>query len=289
MCQIRFPLPACLLLSGLGAAVNSSHSYGQAPINQDAATQPSPGHATLIEQFRFYSLDLDAGRRDARGQTRDAILLSRLDYGLTKDLSLSLRTPVVFRRRSYDLGDRVERDQGVGDVTALVKWRFYQDDAGPVNTTRISLLGGSEIRTGDAPFTNDAYNPLIGLALTRVSGRHGLNANVQWTFTTAGVPSEGQISPGMSTADVFRYNGAYLYRLAPVEYSADTAGAWYAMLEANGVYETNGDNELLLSPGLMYEATRWALELSLQVPVWRDLDNRPETEYVLVAGLRFSW
>jgi hypothetical protein len=277
-----------LFLQILTIFVPASNLSAQEPISGDSATQPSPGHFILKEQFRFISLDLDHGPRADRGQTRDYQLLTTINYGLTKDWSLSLRTPVISRRRSFDLGDRMDRAQGVGDVTLLAKWRFYRNDHGPLDTTRIAALGGAEIRTGDGPFTNDAYNPAIGLAATHIAGRHGLNGNLQWTFTTDGA-SEPTYA-GMSTADVLRYNGAYLYRLHPETFDENSSGgAWYAVAELNGTYETNGDNELLLSPGLMYEASTWTLELSLQLPAWRDVSNRPETEYALVVGLRFAF
>jgi len=93
----------------------------------------------------------------------------------------------------------------------------------------------------------------------------------------------------MSDADLFCWDAAYLYRVTPAEFTAETDGAWYALCELNGLYETNGDAELFVSPGLMYEAARWTLELSVQVPVWQSLDHRPAAEYLLSVGLRFAW
>lgn len=276
-----------LLLSQLAVSCITISTNAQEPVNAESGTQPSPGHVTLKEQFRFLSLDLDDGPKNRRGPIRDYTLMNTAVIGLTPDLSMSLRAPVTARRRSFDVGG-TDREQGVGDATILLKYRFHRVDHGPLDTTRIAAIGGAEIRTGDNPFTNDGYNPTLGIAATRIMGRHGFNGHMQWTFTTDGVADP--TLPGMSTADLLRYNGAYLYRLSPAEYTAESSGgAWYAMLEANGTYETNGDNELLLSPGLMYEATTWALELSIQLPVWQDVSNRPETEYVLVTGLRFSF
>lgn len=276
-----------MLLQVLIGCCAVAPAIAQEPINADSATQPSPGHVIIKEQFRFMSLDADSGPRNRRGQTRDYMLQNSIAAGLTPDLSLIVRTPLIARRQSFDRSDRVDREQGIGDVTTLLKWRFYREDHGPLDTTRIALLGGAEVRTGDHPFTNDAYNPVLGLAATKIAGRHGLNGNLQWTFTTDGVADPTY--PGMNDADLFRYNGAYLYRLWPAEFDEETsAGAWYAVAELNGVYETNGDNELLLSPGLMYEAATWTLELSVQLPAWRDVGSRPETEYALVVGLRFS-
>ena len=54
----------------------------------------------------------------------------------------------------------------------------------------------------------------------------------------------------------------------------------------NGAYETNGDNEVLISPGILYEAVSWAFEASVQLPLARDLDHRPETDFSVLFGVR---
>lgn len=172
-------------------------------------------------------------------------------------------------------------------MTALLKGRFWKDHVNAMDTQRLALLAGCELRSGDFPFTNDAYNPILGLAYTQISDRHGVNAATVWNFTTDG--TDDGAWPGMSNADLFCWNLAYLYRVDPVEYTADTEGAWYALCEPNGLYETNGDAELFIAPGLMYEAARWTLKLSVQVPVWQALDYRPAAEYSLMMDKRFAW
>jgi len=259
----------------------------QEPINAtDSATAPSPGHVIFKEQYRFNSMSLKEGPRPRRGDIWDSVLLTTANIGVTRDVSLSLRTPVLFRDRHFDGPISDQRVGGVGDITVLGKWRFYQDDSGPLDTLRLSLAGGIRIRSGDAPFTSDGYDPIVGLAATKISGRHGFNGSLQWLFSTDG--NDEPIYPGESLADVLRYDAAYLFRLYPAKYSSETYGALYAVVELNGTYETNGDNELLIAPGLMYEAATWTLELSVQAPVWRDVHHRAEMDYAIVAGIRLS-
>lgn len=273
-----------------GAAIfaAATTASAQEPINAaDSATQPSPGHAIFMEQVRFLRLDLDETRWDQRGDVDDVIFLSTLNVGVKSNLSLSLRFPILFRDREFDADDSSEREEGIGDVTVLAKWRFLQLDTSPLDTLRVSLIGGAQIRTGDSPFTTDGYNPILGLAMTKIGGRHGFNGSLEWTFTTVG--NEEPVYAGESTADLFRYDLAYLFRMWPKAYEADTPGAWYAVCELNGLYETNGDNELFLSPGLMYEATTWTAELSFQWPAWQRIEHRAEAEFAVVAGVRFSF
>ena len=259
----------------------------QEPPNAISATSPSPGHFIFKEQVRYTSFRLDEGRFDRRREIDDVQLKTTLSFGLTPDWSLSLTAPVIFREERYDFGDRGGRDAGVADLQLLAKWRFWKDDSTALNTKRLALVTGLEMRTGDNPFTGDSYDPILGLAYTQISGRHGLNAAALWTFNTGGVADA--VMPGMSTADLLTADLAYSYRLWPLEYAADTPGALYAIAELNGLYETNGDAQLFASPALMWEATHWVFSLSVQLPVWQDLTNRPETDYVIAAEVRFSF
>lgn len=275
------------ILAGLVVSLWPGGAQAQEPINAfDSATAPSPGHVILKEQFRYYDFRLENGPDRRQGEISDAALLTTLNIGLTRDVSLGFRIPGAYRDRKLDFRDQREYDGGVGDVTALLKWRVVQEDLGALDTIRLSLIGGARIRTGDSPFTSDGYDPIFGLAYTQISGRHGLNAAAAWTFTTNG--NNEPIYPGESTADYFRYDLAYLYRLYPETYSESTPGALYGVIELNGAYETNGDHELMISPGLMFEAPTWTIELSVQLPAWSDIDHRAEERYAIIAGVRFS-
>lgn len=283
-CQER--LRSCLPLPLVVVALIAIPIRAQEPLSANSATQPSPGHFTLKHQFRYIEYDADNLERN-RGGVRDAQFVTTLLAGLTADMSLSVEMPVVLRRRRFDFPNRTEHEEGIRDIRALLKWRFLREDLNALDTIRMSLLAGLEIRSGDSPFSSDSYNPIIGLAYTQINGRHGINADMTWTFTLGGV--RDPVLPGMSSADLLQYDFAYLYRIAPAEYSEDTAGAWYALVEVTGFYETNGDHEVRVSPGVMYEATTWAFELGVQIPVWQELNHRPETEFAVITGLRFSF
>ncbi|HWL92890.1 MAG TPA: hypothetical protein VNT79_05095, partial [Phycisphaerae bacterium] len=147
---------ASLALLGANVAL-----LAQEPINAfDSATQPSPGHVIFKEQFRYNRFDLNTGPSEQRGKIEDATLFTTLNVGIAPDVAISLRAPVIFREREFNRTDRVDRDQGVGDVMALAKWRIYRNDTGPLDSARLSLIGGMDVRTGNSPFTSDAYSPV---------------------------------------------------------------------------------------------------------------------------------
>jgi len=254
----------------------------------DSATSPSPGHYILKHQFRWSSLSLENDPRDGRGDIEDYQFRTTLSRGITRDLSMSARFDLIARDRATPLSlDNRDTEQGIGDVTVLAKYRFYQDDSTGLNTRRLSAIGGMQFRSGDRPFTSDGYNPIVGLTYTQIAGRHGLNGAVSYLFTTNGV--EDAVLAGQGDADLFRYDAAYLYRLSPEKYTVDTYGAFYGVLELNGYYETNGDHELLIAPGIMYEAAKWTAEIAVQLPLVQDIDHRARNEITVVAGIRFSF
>jgi hypothetical protein len=242
-----------------------------------AATQPSPGHVLVREQLRAYSADRDprTGERDLR----ELVLSTSVRVGLRHDIALGLEVPAS--AKWYELSSGAsDRDANVGDVRLRGAWRFHKRDVGPIDTERAAALLGVQLDTGSGAslrpgFSEGAFNPLAGLAYTRIAGRHGFGLAAEGMLHTEG------------GADRLSYDASYLYRAFPAAYETDTSAAAYLVLECNGISETNGDHELLLSPGLMYEASRWAFEAAVQVPLWQDLDKRPEVDLGLVLGVRY--
>ena len=91
---------------------------------------------------------------------------------------------------------------------------------------------------------------------------------------------------GEGPDDALAFNSAYVYRIDPPAYTADSQGAWYVTAEINGLYETSGDVELRWSPGLMYEGRRFGFEVMAQFPLWNDLSERAELDLGLGMGVR---
>ena len=102
-------------------------------------------------------------------------------YGLRHDLQLSLLLPHKKRSlRLEQVGAPATRlnVEGVGDVAAVVKWRFHRWDA-PHKALNVSLLAGVEAPTGEDDATDEgltlpadlqpgsgSWNPMLGIAAT---------------------------------------------------------------------------------------------------------------------------
>lgn len=265
---MRAPLIALLL----GGAV-----LAQEAINTNAATQPGTGRVIVREQLRFFHAS-EFPSSFAIDRADELVFASSLSLGLRHDVAVTLDLPASLRW-SDRAGGGSDDDGDFGDLRAVGKWRVLRNDGGPIDTERVALLFGVQLDTGSGTslrpgFTRDSNDPILGAVYTRVSGRHGVNGALEYTISTSG------------HADDLRYDAAYLFRTTPSEYRSDTTAATYAVLELNGTWATDGDDELLVSPGFMYEARRWTFEASLQLPLVQDLDRRPEIDVGVVVGVR---
>jgi len=257
-----------------------SPAAGQQAIQTNAAIQPGKGLLAVRQQIRFTRYDEDPSGSGREVEQLES--LTRFSYGLTRRTALGLE--VRGRMRDVSVPSGEDEDAGLGDLRFDAKYRLFQNDYGPTETARVSLIAGAELPTGTEPFDEGGLDPIVGAVYTQVHGRHGWNLAGQYTMTTSG--SAAPIAPGGGSADVLRYDAAYLYRIAPARYGTDRRTTWHAVLEANGTLETNGDHELLLAPGVLFGSRDVAGEIGVQIPVAADVSNRLETDYSIVFGFR---
>lgn len=258
---------APLAVLGLGTL-----ALAQEPINTTAATQPGVGRLVIREQFRW--LESNEGFEPGAGDTTEFQSWTSVFYGLRHDFALGAELPV----RALDISPG-DDDLDHGSARFLAKWRFHRADLEALDTERASLIAGVRAETDEElsltpGFASDSNDPILGAVYTTVRGRRGFNGALVGTFASDGDPDE------------IRYDAAGLYRMSPEVFAADTEAGWYLAVELNGLYESNGDNEVMFSPGFMYEARRWTGELSLQLPFLSEVDHRPEVDWTLVLGFR---
>ncbi len=263
-------------LMAVGTCVNGA--AGQEANLSVAATQPAKGSITWREQVRFTRYELSDRDID------QLVVNTRLTLGLTGAVSAWADVPVIAER---DRSDMAPNNNGLGDVSLGLKWRFWQHDTGAIETKRLAAFGGVSLPTGEEGLSSDGFDPFVGLVYTMVHGRHGVNASARYRVNTDGTDAAlGPIGAGMGSADLLTLETSYLYRISPASYAAETSGSLYGVVESFVDYETNGDAEWRIAPGLLWEARRWAAEVSVILPAASDIEERAETEFGLVAGIR---
>jgi len=273
-----FALAAVALCAGTAAA--------QEAMFTQAATMPSPHTGVFRSQVHFsrYGTPPDSGTE----HTEKIEFGQNLQYGIARDWSLTLDFRPEWETEHLKDGGS-DSDHGVNDIDASLKWRFSKSDTGGVDTVRAALIGGAHIASGDdKDFSTQSVNPYLGAVVTIVRGRHGFNQDVFYHLNTTGSGYDNT-EGGMGPADAFRANSAYVFRLFPDRYTSESTGAWYATVELNYLYETNGDQDLRWAPGIMYEGQAFAFEVMVQLPLWDDLSERPELDFAVGMGFRFAF
>lgn len=260
--------------------------WAQESMYTQAATMPSPGAFSYRPGFHYFQYGgdpLNAGEE----RTHKYELMQSIGYGIVRDWAVNIDVPIVWEQKDLTSGES-ESDKGVEDIEAMVKWRFYKSDTGTVDTVRAAALFGAHFASGDDDdFSSGSVNPMIGGVITMVRGRHGLNQDLLYTWNTGGT-REANLG-GEGPDDALAFNTSWVYRLYPDAFTSDHSGGLYSTLEMNGLYEMNGDTELRLSPGLMWEDRTWTAELMMQLPLWEDVDERPTLEFGIGVGLRISF
>ena len=280
----RFTTPLIGWVALAAAAVPVSNARAQEVLFTPSAT--SPGKGILATRHNISYESYDGVRTDGAFSLDQYTIETAFAYGITADLTFMAHLPLVFREFSEPATSNSE-SFGVDDLKTMFKYRFFQDDVGNIDTVRMSVMAGVEIPSYSDQFSSESFDPFIGWAMTMIEGRHGLGAHAMYKWNTGGDPYEIDFGDGQS--DAVRLDGSYLYRIDPVQYTIDTTKSSYIMLELNQRYETNGDYETLLSPGILIEAQNWALEIAVRLPISQQVDHRAELDWALTFGLRFTY
>lgn len=250
----RFALPA------VSALVAAAVAVGQEPTHMDAATHPARGQSYW--RVLFSNSEFEVGETAQREFTA----IARVAYGLYATFA-ALVEAELGRLSAGDHG----RTEWSG-ATLQLKYRLFKKDFSPLNTWMASVFAGVTAPGDTGEKAHPDVYPQGALASTAILGRHGANLELNW---------EGH----GGEPDRFAVNASHLYRLRPVRYTADSRGAWYSVVESLNQFTDNGDSRSRVAIGILYEARRWAWELSVVLPVEQ---RWPEEErYRVTTGLRF--
>ncbi|MEE9295346.1 MAG: hypothetical protein V3W34_10355 [Phycisphaerae bacterium] len=250
------------------------------PINTNVALTPAKGVSIFRLQYKYAEADGSGPIAHLNAST----VSNTFVHGVTARLALFLTAQYNNRQvdRLHSDGGRFElAHDGIADFTFFAKYRFWENDPGPLETARWAAIGGLNVRSGDSDFTSDSYDPLAGAVYSWRRHRSRFDADLIYQLNTG---------RDAFRHDNLRYDLAWSYRLFPSVYKPDDASEFDLVAELNGRYTTDGSHELFLAPGAQFITERWAVELSLQLPVVQELaGSSPETDYRLVISMRFQW
>lgn len=208
-----------------------------------SATQPSAGTFLVRSQTRWYQ---DGGEHD------QLMTPFSIAGGVARGHSVSISGAGNFNREG----------SGMSDLEAVWKWRFLTKDSGPINTSRTALLTGLQFPSGTGQWATGSFNPSVGIAHTKISGRLGIGLSGLYKLNTGrGANTDPTGMNGQGSA--WNSGASVTWRLNPAVYTAKTKGALYLSAEGGWTVSDAGSS-IRGGPSLFYEATTWVVEVGWQ-------------------------
>jgi len=274
----------------------ASNTGGAGPIVTISASTLEAGHgavAFLTEYLKFGGLgDSDliaAAGKHIHAHSIDTIRSTSLSaaYGVTDDFTVSVRIPYVQRtdiregHHAHGPGGVVSNtvdyrgdSAGLGDVTLLGQWRFFNNQAtrteaaflfgvkaptGPTN--RVDALGGlfeTEFQPGSG-----SWDVLVGGAFTQRFGAWSFDTNVLGVFA-------GRGAQDTRLGDRFLYNAAVSYRLVGYAPPSEQHAGLPASAMAHGPVPHRHAHPLDKIPA----APQWTVDVMLELNgEWHDYED----------------
>jgi len=238
-------------------------------------------------------------------------------YGVTDDLTVSIRLPYVERKniREGEIEDGEAEahahgdSSGLGDILLFSQYRVLKLD-----NTDVAIHLGIKAPTGETDDKDDAdhrfetefqpgtgsWDYLIGGAISHVRDKFGYHANVLFNKTNEG-------SQSTEIGDILSYNLAMTYQLNGEDHSEhnhvhtdSTAIKWDAIIELNGETrrrnkigglseQHSGGTALFIAPGLRVSAGKLGGFISLALPVVENMNGKQtDIDARIVAGFSLS-
>jgi len=267
----------------------------------------------LIPRFTYFQATstYDGNSRESDPMDRELRVYMtsvRGVFGAHEDVTIALNVPYVVKELETTMGGRRRRlnSDGLGDIAAIGKWRFYKDpELG--GTTEMAAFLGIELPTGrddvrDAGMRlpqplqpgSGSVDGIIGAAFTRLwdGGRWLLNADLFYKANSE--------ANDYRFGNVLRFDAGGQFRAYPSRYERYDQFTLNLILELNGQYaekdtldggrvDETGGLKLFASPGIQVIVSENLLfELGVQIPVFRHL-NGPQLgeDFRATVGLRW--
>jgi hypothetical protein len=274
-------------LTGIIIFATFSNSINASGISVDAGLTPPEDRWILRTQVRYKERRDDPTNMNRKMETFSFPVV--LAYGLRSDLTLLIRQRVISHKLS--VRGTTERDEGLGDLFMLVKYRAYRLNT-PDYTLGIAPTIGLEFPTGHDSFTSDTWNLKPGLFFSGRRGPWAVDLNIAYKWNGFADRGKGGRDPGdevsldLAFAHQFSIGGRGFASLAPVLELTYTH-SWPDEKRGHDIDNTR-ETFFYLSPGIKFLTSSLILEALVQIPVWQDQKgSQLEQDVGILAGVRF--
>lgn len=283
------------------------------PVLTTSAATLQKGRLALTLQASYVSMD-DFSDNELHGFAEQGNDVHTFDYlysisavaayGITDDLTLSLRVPYRsidnIREAHSDEPDEIHQhgdSDGIGDMTLMAHYRFLKIPARQLESTVIfgiklptgqtdeEDIHGERFETEHQPGSG-SWDPMIGVAVTKRLERISLDADLRYTLATEG-------SQDTDLGDLMNYDLAVSYHIPGkimLDLVLEANGEWKQKEEIDGSKDENsGGHILYLSPGMRVRLNNSVSAfISVGIPVIQDLNGiQSDTNFRTLLGISF--
>ena len=233
-------------------------------------------------------------------------LMSKVVFGLDRDLTLSLSAPFLSKRLTPASGTPKLRSSGLGDLSLVGKYRFLQK-TGRAKTLEASLLFGVKLPSGSTSERSGgsllpiplqpgsgSLDGILGAAITKIQGRWLISADLIAKFNTE--------AKAYRFGNTLRADLGGHFRLYPARYVRHDQKTVNLIAELNSLLASKdqsggmrigntGGNKIFGTLGLqLIFNENFLLEGAIQLPLLLDLNgNQLEEDWVSIFGFRLRF
>jgi hypothetical protein len=278
-----------LILVGAITSTLASDNAVAAGISVDAGLTPPEDRWIFRTQLRYMQRKNDPTAMNRKTDTY--MLPFVIAYGFRPDLTLLARQTVNYRNMT--MAGSVSRDEGLGDLFVLGKYKLYRRNT-PDYTFGVASTLGLEFPTGDDDFGSRTWDLEPGLFLSWRSGPWASDCSLAYKWNGFADRGKSGLNPGdelsvdLAFAHQFSFGEKADISLAPVlEFNYKHILA--DRLSGRDVANT-GESLFFISPGIKFTKSSFIVEALLQFPVWRDQEgSQLEQGTRLIVGTRFMF
>ena len=281
-----------LLLKILVAIVifaTSSTIVNAGGISVDAGLTPPEDRWILRTQVRYRERKDDPSNMNRKMNTYTFPVV--LAYGLRPDLTLMVKQKLIHRNMS--MNGTTSRDEGLGDLFILAKYRAYRLNT-PKYTLGIAPTLGLEFPTGQDSFSSETWDLKPGLFFSGRRGPWATDLNIAYTwngFSDRGKDGRDpgdEVSLDLAFAHQFSIGDKGYASIAPV-LELTYKHIWSDQLKGHDMPNT-GETFMYISPGIKFITSSLILEALVQIPVWQhQKGSQLEQDVGILAGVRFMF
>ncbi len=283
------------------ASVSYSFDLLAAPITFNSALPVAEGEFVARVQYKYFQTEKESEAPNRKIEVKAAVGV--LGYGINADLTLFAILPYL--DKTLDINGIQRNTKGFGDTSFFARYTVFKNNM-PGKNFRIAPFAGINVASGSDGEKDEFGDAPPGLQPG--SGSTDFFGGAVLTYQTLDWQIDSQVridlfneGNNLEKGNKYALAGSFQYRIWPQVLESGIPGFLYLVLESELSHQQkdqlsgannqdSGGTRWNISPGIQYVTRRWVAEVSVQLPVYENLNGRTlEADYGFSGGFRWNF